>query len=757
MDPAPSTSDSATPRTFGRYVLHQVIGRGGMGEVWRAFDPQLGREVALKLLRAGQIPARRAERFRREAQALAQLQHPHVIRIHDAGEAAGRAYLVMELVDGGSLQTRLAQRGPLAPRVAAGLILQLARALAVAHAAGILHRDVKPDNVLLRADGSPVLTDFGLALAEEDRRLTQTGAFVGTPGYLAPEQGSGARVTASDPRGDVYSLGATLYACLTGAPPHGQLSLLEQLAAAERRPQPPSRLARGGDAELDRICLACLEPNPAARTPSMPALAASLSAYLSGATSAGGRRTRTLAALVGGGGTLLGVGLLVALAGPAAAPPAALAPGTPSPDLEALELEASEPEAPEPVPAATASPAAVEVAWESARAAFKAGRRHADRGEHDAALVALNYAWDHAWELDEVQHFAMGRRLVQLLAEYEVAGPADVGPARARLARAREVAEELDRRLEQEFDPLQSMVSRAELGVVVDKYTSVQEARIAFAEGRLEEALQLARGVYERNRNSPFVVSTLLEVLERLGRDAELIQTVEVFESSFPDTAASAGSVLGLYYRALGRAGRGADQDALAERLLAVSDSGWYFERVQRRRARGPYDAARARLRELNAALEQAPSPALELERLRSSLLLEEFDAAKRYGARLLAKDPRNALALLTLGELYLAVGEPRQALDVLSRLLAVDPGHGLGHARRAEARLALGDYPESLRDARRALRLDPELARVTRVQAFEFECLFQLGRVRQADEVRRLLLDSGSPWHETFARVREP
>ncbi|NYD59430.1 serine/threonine protein kinase [Nocardioides marinisabuli] len=205
----------------GRYTLEREIGRGGMGAVWLGRDEMLGRAVAIKRLGAvpGQDPddRERAERAEREARLAARLSHPHVVAVYDLVEQDDEQYLVMEHVDGTNLAGYLRAEGPLSPDRAAELLGQAAEALAAAHEAGIVHRDVKPSNMLVTADGQVKLSDFGIARAEADPSLTRTGLVTGSPAYLAPEVASGASATA---RSDVWSLGASLYHALAGHPPY---------------------------------------------------------------------------------------------------------------------------------------------------------------------------------------------------------------------------------------------------------------------------------------------------------------------------------------------------------------------------------------------------------------------------------------------------------------------------------------------------------------------------------------------------------
>ncbi|MFF2507915.1 protein kinase [Streptomyces sp. NPDC058067] len=226
----------------GRYRLEARIGRGGMGVVWRASDQLLGRRVAVKELVLDETLSadearRRRERTLREARAVAQLRHPNVIDVHDVVEDGERPYIVMELIEGGSLADRLARTGPVDAPEAARIGIALLGALRVAHAAGVLHRDLKPANVLVEADGDRVvLTDFGIAQVSGATTLTETGTFVGSPEYTAPERISGER---TGPESDLWSLGAMLCAAVTGESPFRRDSLggiLHAVVSAEIRP-----------------------------------------------------------------------------------------------------------------------------------------------------------------------------------------------------------------------------------------------------------------------------------------------------------------------------------------------------------------------------------------------------------------------------------------------------------------------------------------------------------------------------------------
>jgi serine/threonine-protein kinase len=254
-----------------------VLGRGGVGVVYKAWHQRLQRPVAVKMLLAGAYAQPgELERFLREAQTVAGLRHANVVQVHEAGDVDGRPYFTMEFVEGGSLAQKLA--GTPQPAVqAAALVATLAEAVQVAHQGGVVHRDLKPANILLTADGTPKVTDFGLARRlESGGGLTLTGVPVGTPSYMAPEQAEG-KSSEVGPAVDTYALGAILYELLTGRPPFRAETAAETLRqVVSTDPVPPSRLNAAVPRDPETICLKCLEKDPHRRYPSAAALAEDL-------------------------------------------------------------------------------------------------------------------------------------------------------------------------------------------------------------------------------------------------------------------------------------------------------------------------------------------------------------------------------------------------------------------------------------------------------------------------------------------------
>ncbi|MBI4616570.1 MAG: tetratricopeptide repeat protein [Planctomycetes bacterium] len=272
------------PRPFGRYELQEVLGRGGMGVVWKAWDGDLKRTVALKLVHGERVAdPERIERFQREARATARLGHPAIVKVFDVGVQDGQQYLTTEFVEGRSLAA--AAREGLPRRKLLAAVLEVARALQFAHDRGVVHRDVKPANILVDRGGRPHVVDFGLAkevFAGAREGLTASGALLGTPQYMSPEQAEG-RPGAVGPASDQYSLGVVLYEVLTGRLPFQGESIRELfLEIWQKEPPPPRRIDPRIAPELESICLKALAKTPAERYPTMGAFADDLARYLRG-------------------------------------------------------------------------------------------------------------------------------------------------------------------------------------------------------------------------------------------------------------------------------------------------------------------------------------------------------------------------------------------------------------------------------------------------------------------------------------------
>jgi serine/threonine protein kinase/WD40 repeat protein len=271
-----------SPSHIPGYEVLEELGRGGMGVVYKARQVGLGRIVALKVVLHAAVAGKEARaRFRNEAKAIARLKHSNIVAIHEIGDAGGLPFFSMEYCPGGSLAHRLAQ-GPMQPHEAAALVRTLALAVQAAHDQQVIHRDLKPGNILLAADGTPKVADFGLARRTDEAGQTASGAILGTPSYMAPEQARG-KVREMGPATDVYALGAILYECLTGRPPFRTASRVDTLmAVVSEPPVPPRQLRPEVPMGLEAICLKCLEKDPARRMRSGEELAHELAVYSHG-------------------------------------------------------------------------------------------------------------------------------------------------------------------------------------------------------------------------------------------------------------------------------------------------------------------------------------------------------------------------------------------------------------------------------------------------------------------------------------------
>src|SRR5437899_3188539 len=266
---------------LGDYELLEEVGRGGQGVVFRARQKSLNRTVALKVISLGQWASKaHLKRFRLEAEAAARLEYPGIVPIHEVGERDGQCYFSMKFIEGGQLD-EVVRREPMPIRRAVELIANVARTVHYAHEHGILHRDIKPGNILLDQKGEPHLTDFGLArLVESESSVTHTLEVLGTPSYMAPEQAVGNNAAIGSVT-DIYGLGAVLYQLLTGQPPFAGGTTYETIRLLlNTEPRPPRLLNPKIDRDLSTICLKCLEKDPNRRYSSALALAEDLERWL---------------------------------------------------------------------------------------------------------------------------------------------------------------------------------------------------------------------------------------------------------------------------------------------------------------------------------------------------------------------------------------------------------------------------------------------------------------------------------------------
>jgi len=284
----PETPRPSAPARIAQYVIAGEVARGGMGVVYKAFDPVLKRTVALKvLLHAEHASQEDVRRFFQEASSAARLQHPNIVPIHELNILEGRHYYTMDFIDGRPLDAFLAAGPP--ARTVLELLEKVARALDYAHAQGIVHRDLKPANILVDSAGEPKITDFGLAKIMADPKstagaggLTRSGTVMGTPNYMAPEQASG-RSSEVDARTDIYAMGCILYEALTGQPPFAGDNVVDTLRRhVEEFPRSPSSSGAVIHADVETICMKCLEKEPARRYQSAAELAGDIRRFLDG-------------------------------------------------------------------------------------------------------------------------------------------------------------------------------------------------------------------------------------------------------------------------------------------------------------------------------------------------------------------------------------------------------------------------------------------------------------------------------------------
>jgi tetratricopeptide (TPR) repeat protein len=635
----------------GRYTLLEVIGQGGMGVVARA-QREDGREVALKLLPALSSSDHRLERFRREGVALVRLRHPHVVHVHEVGEDQGRAFLAMDLVPGSSLEERLGRGEPLRPREAARLLRELAQAVAHAHAEGILHRDLKPANVIVTPEGKAVLVDFGLAgLLDEsaEERLTRSGAFLGTPGYWPPEQARGQRDRIG-PHSDVYGLGATLYAALTGGPPQ-QGEALELVAGAAQRATPPSELRADVDPVLEAICLRCLEPAPEDRYPDAAALDQALADYLRRAESPQAPSTRP--ALWAGALLLVAVvAALVILAGgrrpgsPVAAQPASPteAPGGTLEAAQALELAAT-------------------------------GDERLLAGQAEGAIEA----YDQALELDPECAAAWAGR------GYAYGMRGEREPALASCERA------------VELDP--------ELGMAWSHYAGVVEHML----GELERALTLHDRALTLNRGDGWIWRRRSACRVKLGDLGGGLEDLGQAIDLDPNDTAARGDRAYLRSRGGDLEGAVADYTALLE--LEPGRVAVWEERSRLRQRLGQVEQA---LRELDQGLELNPqSWSLYNARGFARLaILQDARGAVADFDKALAIDPAYVTAWINRASAKASLGDEEGSLADYAQALELDPEDRRAWSNRGAYHAQRGRYEAGVADLSRAIELDPRDAR---------------------------------------------
>ena len=657
-------------QVIGRYRVQGEVGRGGAGAVYRALAPD-GTPVAIKLLLAGKDASEvQRRRFQREVQALLRLQHPHVVRILDAGDVEGCPWLALEWVDGETLAARLGREGPLEPLAAAEVVALLARALEHCHERGVLHRDLKPGNVLLRArDGRPALIDFGLTRevrpgdpgsGSSGLQLSVAGRFLGTPGYWAPEQARG-DLAAIGTATDVWGLGALLFTLLTASPPMRGESLVELVAALERPAPPPSQLRPGTPPELDAVCARALALDPARRHASAAELAGELEALLVGPTIEaapephGPRRARVRLGLVGGVAAAL-------LAGAAAWTRSTLLAGR---DPGSSGVVEPAPPRLAPVPAVPAPPGA-------------------DQGR---ALLAEARA---AWRADDLDR-ALER--AESLARLEAPG----ARAAARLVRS------LVRLVELDFQASAGEAHQALTGAAEPETRALAEVVLAYCRGESIAAavrVREARPLLSSDADLAFLAGLVSSALgDVLGAIQELSRAV----------ALDPGHAHAWFRLGLARLGRGESTRASQDLSRVLQLSPRHFGALSSRgRARALGGDAAGAVEDFGRALELEPQAWVFHARGAVRQSLGDPEGALQDLDRAVELDPRNPDALAGRGELHACRGDLERAIRDWSAALQLDPRHIRALIDRGRARLNLGQVVGAAQDLERATALLP-------------------------------------------------
>ncbi|MEZ6186038.1 MAG: protein kinase [Planctomycetota bacterium] len=708
--PATSASRDPLPARIGDYPIERELGRGGMGVVYLARDPGLERQVAIKVCSglSDLDPVRRERRdarFRREAQAVARLRHPGIVSVYACGVHEGTPYLVMDYVPGETLQS-VGQRG-VRPEQAAAWARELAEALAHAHAQGILHRDVKPENVMVDPRGHVHLMDFGLAYdALDDSGLTGTGALLGTAFYVAPEQAAGEPV---DPRADVYGVGGVLYFLLARRPPYSGNSLLQFLQELATRPPDPLReVAPGAPAHLVAVVERCMQRDPERRFASAAALAEALR---------GGHRPAPSARSAAP--VWIGAGLcLLALATSVTA--LALSRRAPSTEAQAplpaaapfaweryadLEVEA------DPELAAELEDAVTRAGQAAQRQGASLLERHhpdASRRLWEAILSAAPADPQAIWRLHRLDVLEDGEthratpgleRLRQSAREQlraferalaaEHAG--DLEDARARYAEALAVAPELG------WLPALNLAERA-------AYAALSRATTANVEG--ERALFATQAQEALTAGLPARLASRLEAWRRLLAQ-DLSGALEALEGSHGSWAQLCRGWAHYYRTELEAAERAAEASLAADPALYEAHD--FMSMLDSRRGRAA--AALTHLERMIALRGVEPRTLLNRAALRA--IVGDLAGCVADCQEILRQDPRNGVARLNLGKALHGQGRDEDAaahLDALVDLLGGQEGAFAAQAfyERSGVREALGDRAAALEDLRQARARDP-------------------------------------------------
>jgi len=720
------------------YEIEDELARGGAGVVYRARD-LAGERVALKVLVQGGS-AGNVARFRREVAALSQLNHPGIVRLRDAGETpGGQRFLVMGLVDGAPL-SELLLRGPLPITYALELAHDVAEALAAAHRLGVVHRDVKPANVIVTSDGRPLLTDFGLAMDHHgSHSLTAAGAMLGTPGYMPPEQGFG-ELTKLGPPADVYALGATLYACLAGRPPFEGAPLEVLAATADARPRPPSHFRSEVSPELDALCLRCLAKDPDARFSDGGALAEALSDLLAEDGALPARRgpgARWPLALLGAAGALL----LAALVLWPGSRPATHEPELAEPSLDPARLEelAALEREERPQAALALSEPLLQRFPDHPRLLSHVGRERVMFGRVSEGLPLLRRAVDLAPDDATVWlHYAVGslsvdrglaREAIDRCLSLEESAAAYAVRARLRLFAKELAAAERDLARAEALDPsyphlastwavLHVTAGRIDLAIeLLDRRLAerpvasahVLRAQLRHQRGDSLEAVLADCDAALALTAIPAALEVRARALAAADRWAEAEETWSRYLAHAPRSVPALCARARLRAAHLGRAQGAVDDAKLA---LAIAPERENVRAVLALVARSATEAGLPDACSLARRwVELSPGDRGAFETLVEALwyateleeLIERTQDAERLGA--------SARVFAYRGAALFHTGRLDEAGPVLESALRRDPGCLPAYAARAELRLARGQFADARDDAEAVLAASPTAA----------------------------------------------
>jgi serine/threonine-protein kinase len=687
--PAEVEAAMADPRRrVGQYVLVDRVGKGGVGEVYKAWDTKLSRWIAMKfLLKASSDEDRR--RFQREAQAVARLAHPHIVAIHEIGEHQGRPFIAMQFVDGRSLDD-----AKLAVKKAAQAVREASLGVHAAHEAGLVHRDLKPSNLMMDKSGRTFVTDFGLARSEEDAsKISQAGMILGTPSYMSPEQAEGRRLT---PRSDVYSLGATLYTLVTGRIPFlADTPAQTVMQVINKEPDPPRAVRPDLPAEVETIIIKAMEKDPARRYRSAAALAEDLRRWLEGEpiTAAPPTLVHRLKRSVGRRGAVVGAvaaGMIIA--------------GT---VVAALVSRA-------------ASARAFDDARREARAAFEEGRWDAAKSaakraldvRRDRALEALVADCDArlaeaAAEKEKLERFrALRERIAPLEAVVRETRPMFY-------SRAIDIREKLDR-VEQAMRSLEAILKEPAAAAFPDGWVLLGMGRYFLGDGpAAEQALAKAESLGARDGAVAYFLARIL--LER-SMAARLTVGAATNEARLARAKALADRAAGYLERAT-RSGWVEEVD------LAVAEAYRAFAQDRRDETR----------RLCLDGLRRHPT-AMGAEEFWNVLgfVASGREQVECY-SRALDHRPHWPWALFMRGIERGDIGDVKGGADDLTAAIRILPRWALPWLNRAEFRRALGDDAGALADLDEAIRLDPSIP----------DAWYNRGNVRKAlDRVEEAIAD---------------